>query len=359
MTSEYDYDLFVIGSGPAGQRAAIQAAKLGKRVAIAERKAVVGGAWINTGTIPSKTLREAVLYLSGYRLHDLHGASYSVKQDISMSDLLVRTDHVVKQELDITRHQLKRNSVELIPAAASFVDPNTLRLESIRDSGQRTVTANKIVVATGTSDTRAPDIEFDGFRILASDDIPKLSSIPKSLAVIGAGVIGSEYASMFAALGVRVTLIDKRNRLLDFVDAEIVDTLIYHLRENRVILRLGEEVTAIERIETNLGEQVRIHLASGKKLTSEQALYSIGRTGATQELGLQAVGLKPDDRGRLAVNEDYQTEVPSIYAVGDVIGFPSLASTSMEQGRLAARHAFGVKSKSPPGALPLWHLHHP
>ncbi len=352
MSSGYDYDLFVIGSGPAGQRAAIQAAKLGKRVAIAERKAVVGGAWINTGTIPSKTLREAVLYLSGYRLHDLYGASYSVKQDISMSDLLVRTEHVVKQELDITRHQLKRNSVELIPAAASFVDPNTLRLESNRDSGQRTVTADKIVVATGTSDTRAPDVEFDGFRILASDDIPKLSSIPKSLAVIGAGVIGSEYASMFAALGVRVTLIDKRNRLLDFVDAEIVDTLIYHLRENRVILRLGEEVTAIERIETNLGEQVRIHLASGKKLTSEQALYSIGRTGATQDLGLQAVGLTPDDRGRLTVNEDYQTEVPSIYAVGDVIGFPSLASTSMEQGRLAARHAFGVKSKSLPELFP-------
>ena len=352
MPSEYDYDLFVIGSGPAGQRAAIQAAKLGKRVAIAERKAVVGGAWINTGTIPSKTLREAVLYLSGYRLRELYGASYSVKQDISMSDLLVRTDHVVKQELDITRHQLQRNDVELISAEASFIDANTLHLGSVKDRGKRSVTADKVVVATGTTDTRAPDIEFDGLRILASDDIPKMSKIPKSLAVIGAGVIGSEYASMFAALGVRVTLIDKREHLLDFIDAEIVDALIYHLRENRVILRLGEEVTAIERIETNVGEQVRIHLASGKKLTSELALYSIGRTGATQELGLPSVGLKPDDRGRLAVNEDYQTEVPSIYAVGDVIGFPSLASTSMEQGRLAARHAFGMKIKSLPELFP-------
>ncbi|MEE9216302.1 MAG: Si-specific NAD(P)(+) transhydrogenase [Anaerolineales bacterium] len=352
MTSEFDYDLFVIGSGPAGQRAAIQAAKLGKRVAIAERKAVVGGAWINTGTIPSKTLREAVLYLSGYRLRDLYGVSYSVKKDITMSDLLVRTDHVVRQELDIARHQLQRNSVELITAEASFIDANTLRLASIIDRGQRTVTADKIVVATGTTATRPPDIEFDGMRILASDDIPKLSHIPKSLAVVGAGVIGSEYASMFAALGVRVTMIDKRNRLLDFVDAEIVDTLIYHLRENRATLRLGDEVTAIEPIETTLGAQVRIHLASGKKLTTDQALYSIGRTGATQELGLQSVGIKPDDRGRLSVNEDYQTEIPNIYAVGDVIGFPSLASTSMEQGRLAARHAFGLESKSIPELFP-------
>jgi len=352
MPSEYDYDLFVIGSGPGGQRAAIQAAKLGKHVAIAERKAVVGGAWINTGTIPSKTLREAVLYLSGYRLRELYGASYSVKQDISMSDLLVRTDHVVKQELDITRHQLQRNDVELITAEASFIDTNTLRLGSVKDRGQRTVTAEKIVVATGTNSTLDPDIEFDGRRILTSDDIPKLTIIPKSMVVVGAGVIGSEYASMFAALGVRVTLIDKRNHLLDFVDTEIVDTLIYHLRENRLILRLGEEVTAIEPIETNLGEQVRIHLASGKMITSELALYSIGRTGATQKLKLESVGIEPDDRGRLIVNEDYQTEVPSIYAVGDVIGFPSLASTSMEQGRLAARHAFGMESKSIPELFP-------
>ncbi len=352
MKSQYDYDLFVIGSGPAGQRAAIQAAKLGKRVAIAERRAVVGGAWINTGTIPSKTLREAVLYLSGYRVRGIYGMSYSVKQDISMSDLLVRTDHVVRHELDVARHQLLRNGVELITAEASFVDPNRLRLASVTDGGQRTVAADKIVLATGTSATRDPDIAFDGRQILTSDDIPNSDFIPKSMAVVGAGVIGSEYASMFAALGVRVTLIDKRERLLDFIDAEVVDALVYHLRENRVTLRLGEEVTAIELVETELGEQVRIHLASGKKLTTEQALYSIGRTGSTQKLRLDVVGVQPDERHRIVVNEHYQTEVPNIYAVGDVIGFPSLASTSMEQGRLAACHAFGVEGESLPALFP-------
>ena len=352
MKSQYDYDLFVIGSGPAGQRAAIQAAKLGKRVAIAERRAVVGGAWINTGTIPSKTLREAVLYLSGYRVRGIYGMSYSVKQDISMSDLLVRTDHVVRHELDVARHQLLRNGVELITAEASFVDPNRLRLASVTDGGQRTVAADKIVLATGTSATRDPDIAFDGRQILTSDDIPNSDFIPKSMAVVGAGVIGSEYASMFAALGVRVTLIDKRERLLDFIDAEVVDALVYHLRENRVTLRLGEEVTAIELVETELGEQVRIHLASGKKLTTEQALYSIGRTGSTQKLRLDVVGVQPDERHRIVVNENYQTEVPNIYAVGDVIGFPSLASTSMEQGRLAACHAFGVEGESLPALFP-------
>ena len=352
MTPQYDYDLLVIGSGPAGQRAAIQAAKLGKRVVIAERKLVVGGAWINSGTIPSKTLREAVLYLSGYRLRGIYGMSYSVKQDISMSDLLVRTDYVVRHELDIARHQLLRNGVELITAEASFIDANTLRLASVTGSGQQTVTADKIVVASGTIATRDPDIAIDGRRILVSDDIPNSDLIPKSMAVVGAGVIGSEYASMFAALGVRVTLIDQRQRLLDFIDAEIVDALIYHLRENRVILRLGEEVTAIELIETELGEQVRIHLASGKKLTTEQALYSIGRTGATQQLGLDVVGIQRDERGRIVVNEHYQTVVPNIYAVGDVIGFPSLASTGMEQGRLAACHAFGIDGESLPALFP-------
>jgi len=352
MTAEYDYDLFVIGSGPAGQRASIQAAKLGKRVAIAEYKSVVGGVSINTGTIPSKTLREAALYLSGYRLRELYGVSYSVKQDISMSDLLFRTDHVIRHELDVAQHQLLRNGVELITAEASFVDSHSVQLASVDNSGQRTVSSDKIVVATGTSATRDPNIEFDGQRILASDDIPKLDFIPKTMAVVGAGVIGSEYASMFAALGVRVTLIDMRQRLLDFIDAEIVDTLAYHLRESRVTLRLGEEVTAIEEIETNLGEQVRIHLASGKKLTTDQALYSVGRTGATQKLNLESVGLEPDDRGRMVVNEHYQTDNPDIYAVGDVIGFPSLASTSMEQGRLAACHAFGLEAESIPELFP-------
>lgn len=350
--NEFDYDLFVIGSGPAGQRAAIQGAKLNKRVAVAERKAVVGGVCINTGTIPSKTLREAVLYLSGYRLRGVYGASYVVKQDIEMSDLMFRTDHVIRHELDVVNHQLMRNRVEVINAEAALVDPHTLRLRSVSGSGERTVRAEHIVIATGTRSTRDESIAFDGRRILTSDDLLNLDRIPKTLAVVGAGVIGAEYASMFAALGVRVTLIDKRHRLLEFIDEEIVDTLVYQLRQNRVTIRLGEEVSAIEPLDTEFGERVRIHLASGKKLTTEKALYSIGRTGATEALNLEAVGIAPDSRGRLKVNEHYQTSVPHIYAVGDVIGFPSLASTSLEQGRLAACHAFNVETDSVPELFP-------
>jgi len=351
-TSEFDYDLFVIGSGPAGQRAAIQAAKLEKRVAIAERKAVIGGVCINTGTIPSKTLREAVMYLSGYRLREVYGSSYTVKGDISMSDLLFRTDHVIRNELDVTRHQLVRNRIELINAEAAFMEPNRLRLRSVNDSGERQVTAHNIVIASGTRAGRDHGVSFDGRRILTSDDILQLDEIPKTLVVVGAGVIGCEYASIFAALGVRVTLIDKRDRLLSFVDREIVDALIYQLRQNRVTLRLGEEVSAIEPIDTEFGDRVRVHLSSGKKLTAEKALYSVGRVGATDTLGLETLNLQSDDRGRIKVNDNYQTEVPNIYAVGDVIGFPSLASTSMEQGRLAACHAFRVPATSVPELFP-------
>jgi len=350
--SDFDYDLLVIGSGPAGQRAAIQAAKLGKRVAIVERKAVVGGVCINTGTIPSKTLRETVLHLSGYRERGLYGASYTVKQNITMSDLLMRTDHVISHEIDVTRHQLLRNRVELFAAAASFVDPHTIRLNEVLGHGWRDVTAGYIVIATGTAATQDSHIPFDGQRIFISDDILRLEQLPRTLAVVGAGVIGLEYASIFAALGVRVTLIDKRPRLLPFVDAEIIETLAYQLRQNRVTLRLGEEVSGIEPIADEHGARVNIHLASGKQIITEKALYSIGRTGAIQDLNLPAAGLAADARGRLSVNAVYQTEVPHIYAVGDLIGFPSLASTSMEQGRLAACHALGVPANSVPELFP-------
>jgi NAD(P) transhydrogenase len=349
---DFDYDLLVIGSGPAGQRAAIQAAKLGKRVAIVERKAVVGGVCINTGTIPSKTLRETVLHLSGYRERGLYGASYTVKQNITMSDLLMRTDHVISHEIDVTRHQLLRNRVELFAAAASFVDPHTIRLNEVLGHGWRDVTAGYIVIATGTAATQDSHIPFDGQRIFISDDILRLEQLPRTLAVVGAGVIGLEYASIFAALGVRVTLIDKRPRLLPFVDAEIIETLAYQLRQNRVTLRLGEEVSGIEPIADEHGARVNIHLASGKQIITEKALYSIGRTGAIQDLNLPAAGLAADARGRLSVNAVYQTEVPHIYAVGDLIGFPSLASTSMEQGRLAACHALGVPANSVPELFP-------
>jgi NAD(P) transhydrogenase len=349
---EYDYDLLVIGSGPAGQRAAIQAAKLDKRVAIVERKAVVGGVSVNTGTIPSKTLREAVLYLSGYRERSFYGASYSVKQNITMEDLLLRTEHVIRHEIEVTRHQLLRNRCEVIPATASFVDAHTLKLEHSDTHTTRTVTAQTIMVAVGTEATQDSHIPFDGQRIVTSDDILRFDKLPRTLAVIGAGVIGCEYASMFAALGVRVTLVDKRPKLLPFVDDEVADALTYHLRENRVTMRLGEEVSGIERVEDEHGLRVRINLASGKQILTDRALYSIGRTGNTAKLNLESAGLQADNRGRLSVNRNFQTAVPNIYAVGDVIGFPSLASTSMEQGRLAASHAFGQEAEAVPELFP-------
>jgi NAD(P) transhydrogenase len=343
---DFEYDMLVIGSGPAGHHAAIQAAKLGKKVAVAERKGVVGGVCINLGTIPSKTLREAVLYLSGYRERDFYGESYSVKENITKDDLLFRTQHVIQHEIDVSRHQLLRNRVGLINAEASFVGPHTIRLDFIDQHGHRDVTAANIVIAVGTSATKDPHIPFDGSRIFTSDEVLSLDQLPRSLTIVGAGVIGCEYASIFAALGIRVTLIDMRPRLLPFVDGEIVDALSYHMRNNRVTLWLNEMVRGIEPHVNDHDEGVTIHLASGKKIFSDKALYSIGRTGATERLNLVAAGLSADDRGRLRVNDHYQTDVPHIYAAGDVIGFPSLASISMEQGRLAACHAFGMETVS-------------
>lgn len=354
--SGFEYDLIVIGTGPAGQRAAIQAAKLRKRVAIVERKTVLGGVCINTGTIPSKTLREAVLYFSGYRERSIYGASHVGKQNVTLDDLLFRTSHVIRHELDVTRHQLMRNRVEMISATASFVDPHTVRLQYVDGRGHRDVTAAHVVIATGTHATRDGGIPFDDRLIFTSDDILRLDALPRTLAVVGAGVIGCEYACIFAALGVRVTIIDKRPRLLSFVDAEIMDALVYHLRQNRVTLRLGEEVSGLHPVKADAtagrGERVKIELRSGKQITADKALYSIGRTGATEALQLERIGIKPDDRGRIAVNANYQTLHPHIYAVGDVVGFPSLASTSMEQGRLAACHAFSVEARSVPELFP-------
>ena len=350
--ADYDYDMLVIGSGPAGQRGAIRAAKLQKRVALIERKAVIGGVCINSGTIPSKTLREAVIYLSGYRLRSIYGESYTVKQNITMDDLLFRTEYVIRHEIDVTRHQLQRNGVEMINAEAAFVDPHTLRLTMVDHSGERTVTAAHMLIAVGTEATRDPKIPFDGQNIFVSDDILGMKKLPRTLAVIGAGVVGCEYASIFSALGVRVTLVDRSRRLLPFVDAEIVEALDYHLREHRMTLRFCETVSGIELVQNGADTRVKIHLVSGKEIVAEKALYSIGRTGATAKLNLEAAGLKADERGRLKVNEHYQTEVPHVYAAGDVIGFPSLASTSLEQGRLAACHAFGVEAKSTPELFP-------
>jgi NAD(P) transhydrogenase len=348
----FDYDLLVIGSGPAGQKAAIQAAKLGLHVAVVERKNVLGGVSVNTGTIPSKTLREAVLDLSGYREREFYGLSHMVKQRITMQDLLQRVESVIRHEIDVTRHQLLRNRVEVLTASARFTGPNSLLLESGGGAGQRSVSAQKIMIATGTEATRDPHIPFDGRRVLISDDILDLDELPRTLTVIGAGVIGAEYASIFATLGTRVTLVDRRDRMLPFVDSEIVDTLAYHMRENRVTMRLNESVAGVELIEDENGDKVRIHLDSGKQIVSDKALYSIGRTGNTACLDLEKAGLSADSRGRIAVNSSYQTSSPHIYAVGDVIGFPSLASTSMEQGRVAACYAFGFEATSVPGLFP-------
>lgn len=350
--ANYDYDLVVIGSGPGGQRAATQAAKLGKKVAVAEHKSCVGGVCVNLGTIPSKTLREAALHLSGYRERNIYGASYTVKDRITMPDLLHRCDHVIRSEIDVMQHQLKRNGIDVISARASFVDPHTLRMKFSDGEGSRNVTAEKTVIATGTVTARDSHIAFDGQRIFTSDDILTLKELPKTLAVVGAGVIGIEYATIFAILGVRVTVIDKRPKLLTFVDQEIIDTLVYQMRQNRATLRLGEDVAAIEPFTEDGIPRVRVVLKSQKHIVADKALYSIGRIGATGWLDLDAAGVKADDRGRVKVDDKFRTTTDNIYAVGDIIGFPSLASTSMEQGRLAACHAFGKAVECTPGLFP-------
>jgi NAD(P) transhydrogenase len=292
--ADFDFDMLVIGSGPAGHHAAIQAAKLGKRVMLVERRPLVGGTCVNVGTIPSKTMREAVLYLSGYREHAVYGESYKVKDKITLQDLLLRLDPVVRHEIDVMRHQLLRNGVELVHATASFVDAHHVNLNFGERGGIRSVNADRVVVAVGTAATRDPSMPIDGECIYSSDDILQMHDLPQTLTVIGAGVIGCEYASIFAALGVRVTVVDKRPRLLPFVDAEIIEALNYHLRERRVLLRLGEEVSRVELVTDNDRHRVKTCLVSGKQIVSDKVLCSVGRTGATAELQLDAAGVAID-----------------------------------------------------------------
>lgn len=341
------YDLLVIGTGPAGQKAAVQAAKLGKKVGLIERKEVVGGVCTNTGTIPSKSLREAVLYLSGFRQRSLYGASYRLKQKITIEDLAFRANHVIKHEITIVENQMARNRVDLIFGTASFVDPHRL---VIRQTG-RTVehTADFFVVAVGTEPARPADIPFDGDSIIDTDGLLTLKRIPDSIVIVGGGVIGTEYASILATMGVPVTLIDKRPRLLEFVDAEIIDALQRQMKEIGVTLYHDEEVLAIKKDKRG---RIDVCLRHARPIHTSTLMYSIGRQGATRRLHLEAVGLKPDTRGRLAVNEHFQTAVPHIYAAGDVIGFPALASTSMQQGRHASCHAFGYPDRTDTELLP-------
>ena len=338
--------MFVIGTGPAGQRAAIQAAKLGKTVGICERKDVVGGVCINTGTIPSKTFREAVLYLAGYRQRGIYGSSFTVKEDISMADLLFRCSYVIKREIDVIRHQMSRNRVQVVEGEATFLDPHRLAVAGPR--GTVNVGADHVVIATGTTPARPSGFGPGDDSIIDSDDILELNQIPRTMTIVGAGVIGIEYASIFATLGSEVTVVEKQEELLDFVDREMAEALVYHMRNMDCIFRLGEEV---EQVEAG-PDQAIATLKSGKKIASDLLLYSIGRVGATAALNLPSAGLAADDRGRLSVDEHYQTEQEHIYAVGDVVGFPSLASTSMEQGRIAACHAFGIEHHSSPAHFP-------
>lgn len=337
-----EYDLVVIGSGPGGQKAAIAAAKLGKSVAVIERGLMLGGVCVNTGTIPSKTLREAVVYLTGMSQRELYGTSYRVKEKIPPADLLARTQHVIGKEIDVVRSQLVRNRIELYVGHARFTDAHTLQVEDPNRAESIAVRGRFVVIATGTKPLRPAGVEFDEQRVLDSDGILDLKTIPTSMVVVGAGVIGIEYASMFAALGTKVTVVEKRDSMLDFCDPEIVEALRFHLRDLAVTFRFGEEVTAVD-----VGSSGTVTtLASGKQIPAETVMYSAGRQGQTAQLDLEAAGLEADNRGRIFVDDDYQTKVDHIYAVGDVIGFPALAATSMDQGRLAAYHAFGEPCKS-------------
>jgi NAD(P) transhydrogenase len=330
----YDFDVLVLGSGPGGQKAAIAAAKLERRVAIVERRNMIGGVCINTGTIPSKTLREAVLYLTGLNQREMYGQSYRLKEEITVGDLAARTQHVVGREIDVIRSQLARNHIRLLHGTGHFHDPHTIGIEDETGREQK-VTAEKIIIATGTRPARPDTVEFDDRTIIDSDGIIHLDRVPGSLVVVGAGVIGIEYASMFAALGSKVTVVERRERMLEFCDLEIVEALKYHLRDLAVTFRFRETVASVERHQRGA---VAV-LESGKRIAADTVMYSAGRQGTTDELGLDKAGLAADARGRITVDDHFCTGVPHIYAVGDVIGFPALASTSMEQGRLAAHHA--------------------
>ncbi|HKO13866.1 MAG TPA: Si-specific NAD(P)(+) transhydrogenase [Acidobacteriaceae bacterium] len=329
------FDLLVIGSGPSGQRAAVSAIKKGKSVALVEMRSVVGGVCINTGTIPSKTMREAVLHLSGYNYRSIYGMNYRVKEKITMADLAFRVQHVIKTEIDVTEAQLSRNGVEVINGVARFEDDHHVHVDGAR--GTNTYEADKIVIAVGTRPASTDKVPVNGKTIINSDQVLELPELPKTLIVVGGGVIGVEYTCMFAALGVRVTLIEKRPRLLEFADQEIVEALSYHLRDSRVTMRLGEEVQSVEQVDG----AVVANLESRKRVSGDALLYAVGRQGNVDELNLQAAGIEADNRGRIPVDKDFRTKVPHIFAVGDVIGFPALASVSMEQGRIAAERAFG------------------
>jgi NAD(P) transhydrogenase len=343
-----EYDLVVIGSGPAGQKGAICAAKLRKKVAIIDRKRTIGGVCVHTGTIPSKTLREAVLYLSGFRQRTFYGRGYVLKDRIAMSDLIFRAQAVMAREIEVIKAQLRRNRVTVFEGNARFTDAHTMEIAS--DEGFTTLHGDNFVIACGTRPAHDAEIPIDGKRIFDSDQVHELPELPRELIVVGAGIIGLEYASMFAALGVKVTLLDQRPTILDFADREIVESLCFQLRQLGTVFRLGEKVVAVGYDQER--DRVVAKLESGKTVYGAALLYAVGRRGNSDQLNLESIGLVPGDRGKLMVDENFQTAIPHIYAAGDVIGFPALASTSMEQGRLASSHIFGISGSVAPNLIP-------
>ena len=333
------HDLIVVGSGPAGQKAAIAAAKLGKRVAIVERQRKgIGGVCLHTGTIPSKTMREAILHLTGFRQRSVYGEQYGKKHRITMDDLRRKLAQVTQNEMDVINDHFDSNGVDVLEGDAHFVNAN--EIEIINGSSSVNLTADRFVLACGTVPARPDHIPFDSASVFDSDDILSLDRIPKNLIVVGGGVVGIEYAIMFAVLGVDVTVVESRDRLLGFCDQEIVDMLLYHARSLGMMFRFGEAVTRVQPVDDG---RVVVELQSGKRLAGDTVLFSVGRQGDTSGLNLPAAGLTSDERGRISCSGDCQTEVPHIYAVGDIVGFPALASTSMEQGRRAVLHAFSEK----------------
>jgi NAD(P) transhydrogenase len=342
------FDVLVLGSGPAGEKAAIQAAKLKRRVAVVERGDCLGGNCLHTATIPSKTLRETVVYIAAMRQRSVHGMQTTLGKDVTINALLQRKDAVIRGQVEVLEHKFDRNDVTLLQGSARFLGPHAV--EVMEPSGRRQeVTGEVIVVATGSRPARDPEIPFDDQHVYDSDAILRLDGIPHSLTIVGGGVIGCEYACMFAVLGTKVTLVDTRSRVLDFADREIAELLVARMREHGVTLRLGEEVATVRH--EGHGRVVAC-TRSGKALVAEKLLYAVGREGNTAGLDLERAGLSAGRRGLLAVNEHYQTTVPHIYAVGDVIGFPSLAATAMHQGRLAMAHALGLSMSSDTTRLP-------
>jgi len=346
--SEFEYDLVVIGTGPAGQKGAIAAAKAHKRVAVIDRAVMIGGVSVHTGTIPSKTIREAIFQLTGFAVQALYGNGSRSRVDISVQDVASRVGAIVARETEVIRSQLKRNGIAIHQGSAHFLDPHAVEVQG--DGEGIRLEAAKILIACGTRPAHSAEIPFDNHRIVDTDHLADLGGLPKEIIVVGAGVVGLEFASFMAALGANVTLIDQRAVILEFVDRQIVEALSYHLRQLGVTFRLAEKVASV-RIDP-VRDRVFAELESGKKIQGEALVYAVGRQANADQLHLETAGLGADSRGRLKVNQFFQTDVPHIYAAGDVIGFPALASTSMEQGRLAACHMFGIPFEHMPELFP-------